>query len=127
MLTALKALILYFRRIFFLNRFHSFMQAVDLPSCDTATTYRSNVSELRVNNIGPDLCLSENTNLTISELVSQRLSLPCRLVKDDPSDNVQVHLNQMDTRDKDKDACGTVWMVCRMRMHVRLRFFHNPS
>ena len=34
------------------------MQAADLPSCDPATTYRSNVSELRVNNIGPDLCLS---------------------------------------------------------------------
>lgn len=34
------------------------MQAVDLPSCDPATTYLSNVSELRVNNSGPGLCLS---------------------------------------------------------------------
>ncbi|KAF2550295.1 hypothetical protein F2Q68_00033706 [Brassica cretica] len=50
--------------------------------------------------------------------MSQRLSLPCRLVKDGPSDNVQVHLNQMDARGKDKDACGTVGMVRLMRMHV---------
>ncbi|KAF3599413.1 hypothetical protein F2Q69_00034975 [Brassica cretica] len=38
--------------------------------------------------------------------MSQRLTLPCRLVKDDPSDNGQVHPNQMDARGKDKDACG---------------------
>ncbi|KAF3511498.1 hypothetical protein F2Q69_00002917 [Brassica cretica] len=42
--------------------------------------------------------------------MSQRLSLPCRLVKDGPSDSVQVHLNQMDAQDKDKDACGTIQM-----------------
>ncbi|KAF2548567.1 hypothetical protein F2Q70_00023257 [Brassica cretica] len=58
--------------------------------------------------------------------MSQRLSLPCRLVKDGPSDNVQVHPNQMDARGNDKDACGTVRMVRRMRMHVRLRFLHHP-
>ncbi|KAF3565674.1 hypothetical protein DY000_02018874 [Brassica cretica] len=59
--------------------------------------------------------------------MSQRLSLPCRLVKDGPSDNVQVHPNQMDARGNDKDACGTVRMVRRMRMHVCLRFLHHPS
>ncbi|KAF3581027.1 hypothetical protein DY000_02031004 [Brassica cretica] len=42
-------------------------------------------------------------------------------------DNVQVHPNQMDARGKDKDACGTVRMVRRMRMHVCLRFLHDPS
>ncbi|CAG7870075.1 unnamed protein product, partial [Brassica rapa] len=46
--------------------------------------------------------------------MSQRLSLPCRLVKDGPSDNVQVRPNQMDARGKDKDDCGTV------RMNVEL-------
>ncbi|KAG5384695.1 hypothetical protein IGI04_036165, partial [Brassica rapa subsp. trilocularis] len=34
----------------------------------------------------------------------------CTFVKVGPSDNVKVHLNQMDARGKDKDAGGTVWM-----------------
>ncbi|KAF2554881.1 hypothetical protein F2Q68_00013801 [Brassica cretica] len=51
--------------------------------------------------------------------MSQRLSLPCRLVKDGPSDNVQVHPNQMDARGKDKDACGTVRMGVRDKMLAR--------
>ncbi|WZZ78102.1 hypothetical protein YC2023_098674 [Brassica napus] len=33
----------------------------------------------------------------------------------------------MDARGNDKDACGTVRMVRRMRMHVRLWFLHHPS
>ncbi|KAF2586406.1 hypothetical protein F2Q70_00035638 [Brassica cretica] len=53
--------------------------------------------------------------------MSQRLTLPCRLVKGGPSDNGQVHPNQMDARGKDKDGCGIVRMVHRMRMHVHLR------
>ncbi|KAF2618540.1 hypothetical protein F2Q68_00039031 [Brassica cretica] len=43
------------------------------------------------------------------------------------SQDVQVHPNQMDARGNDKDACRTVRMVRRMRMHVRLRFLHHPS
>ncbi|KAF2562740.1 hypothetical protein F2Q70_00016795 [Brassica cretica] len=54
--------------------------------------------------------------------MSQRLSLPCRLVKDDPSDNVQVHPNQMDARGKDKDACGTIWMNVELVGEDRLWF-----
>ena len=55
--------------------------------------------------------------------MSQRLSLPCRLVKNGPSDNVQVRPNQMDARGKDKDDCGTVRMVRRIRINVCLHFF----
>ncbi|KAF3571295.1 hypothetical protein F2Q69_00061818 [Brassica cretica] len=43
------------------------------------------------------------------------------------SQDVQVHPNQMDARGNDKDACGTVRMVRRMRIHVCLRFLHHPS
>ena len=48
--------------------------------------------------------MHKNTNWTRSELMSQRLSLPCRLVKDGPSDIFQVHPNKMDAQGKDKDA-----------------------
>ncbi|KAF2532256.1 hypothetical protein F2Q70_00031727 [Brassica cretica] len=54
--------------------------------------------------------------------MSQRLSLSCRLVKDGHSDNVQVHLNQMDSRGKDKDACGTVRMNVELVGEDELRY-----
>ncbi|KAF3500948.1 hypothetical protein F2Q69_00042722 [Brassica cretica] len=54
--------------------------------------------------------------------MSQRLSLPCRLVKDGPSDNVQVHPSQIDARGKDKDACGTIPMNVELVGEDKLRY-----
>ncbi|KAF3535861.1 hypothetical protein F2Q69_00019079 [Brassica cretica] len=51
-----------------------------------------------------------------------RLSQSDRLVKDGPSDNVQVHLNQMDARGKDKDSCGTVRMNVELVGEDELRY-----
>ncbi|KAF2600195.1 hypothetical protein F2Q68_00012462, partial [Brassica cretica] len=53
-------------------------------------------------------------NYTLYSAIMEWKSTRPELVKDDPSDNVQVHPNQMDAWGKDKDACETV------RMNVEL-------